>query len=127
MARPPNPEAPIIYRGIRVPTETWEAAGKKAKAEGTNRTQVMTHLMSGYVEQAYILPKTREKAQKVPHVERGIYVPERLWIGCKTQADRDGTSRSQAMRYLMDGYVRGVYEMPTLHVTRVYPKKGKKQ
>lgn len=54
-------------------------------------------------------------------VTRSFRVSEAAWEKAKVRAQSEGTTMSAATGDLVEGYARGVYELPTREVVRTFP------
>lgn len=56
-----------------------------------------------------------------PLVPRSIRVDPDAWEAGKARAVRDGVTISEAAAQLVEGYSRGVYQLPTVTTTKTFP------
>lgn len=52
---------------------------------------------------------------------RSIRITQEAWEGAKERARADGTTITAATADLLEGYARGVYQLPTVSVVKSYP------
>lgn len=56
-----------------------------------------------------------------PPVPRSIRVDPDAWEAGKARAAKEGVTISEAAAHLVDGYSRGVYDLPTVTTTKTFP------
>lgn len=66
---------------------------------------------------------TRERGVETT-ISRSLRVPTALWEDAQSKAAEDGVLMNRVITELIEGYVHGVYKLPTttsLTVTKTYP------
>lgn len=64
----------------------------------------------------------RPKSSRVM-LTRSYRVEEPVYKAARARATREGTSINQVISNLVEGYARGVYELPKTKVVREFPTK----
>lgn len=54
---------------------------------------------------------------------RSFRVDETIWAAARARATREGTSVNSVIGDLIEGYARGVYELPSRRVVTEFPAK----
>ena len=63
----------------------------------------------------------RPKSGKIM-LTRSYRIEERFYKAARARADREGTSVNQVISNLVEGYARGIYELPKIKTVTEFPK-----
>lgn len=63
----------------------------------------------------------RIKNPNVNMLPRSVRVEEKIWALAKQRAAEEGVTVSRVMGDLLEGYARGVYELPKTQTVKHYP------
>lgn len=57
----------------------------------------------------------------IPKVPRSFRLEEPVWTAARARAKREGTTLNRVVSDLVEGYARGIYELPEHRLLRKFP------
>lgn len=106
-------------RSVRVHREDWDQAKKRAhKQDKVTWTFALEGLVRGYAERVIDLPvkqrvhRAPEKDGTFPH--RAVRVSNEAWESARERSVPEGFTVSAAVAALIDGYGRGLVNLPPM-------------
>lgn len=57
-----------------------------------------------------------------PLIPRSVRIPQNVWDIARKRATEEGTTITAAVTDLLEGYARGVYELPRVRTVKQFPK-----
>lgn len=57
-----------------------------------------------------------------PILPRSVRIPQNVWDKARQRATAEGTTITGAVTDLLEGYARGVYELPRVRTVKQFPK-----
>jgi len=118
-------KATTTSHSVRTTESLWLSAKRRADSEGVSMGHMVTELMDGYSRGLVTLPKElngKSTAKREPG--HSVRTPDTLWSAAKRAAGQDGLTMNDVIERILDGYARGLMDLPKLTKTFVATKKA---
>lgn len=110
---------------VRTTDSLWLSAERRARSEGVTMGFMVTELLEGYSRGILTLPKpSGAKSTAKRGAGHSIRTTNALWAAAKRAAATDGLTMNEVIERILDGYSRGLMDLPKVTKQFVATKKA---
>lgn len=124
-AKSPNGSAKTRPHSVRTTESLWLSAKRRADQDGVSMTYMISEILDGYQRGLVNLPSANAGDSTAKRESsRSVRTTDDLWEAAKRRASDQGLTMNGVIVAILQGYSRGLVDLPKVTKSFITAKKG---